>query len=77
MLSRIGLHRASSLPHFAPVTHAGAGRPRHPMALGSAEIYIGLQHTGRRRAAAMARYASGFLASIGVLIAPLLEKKEK
>jgi PadR family transcriptional regulator, regulatory protein PadR len=47
---------------------AGSGHPRK---------YYWLTPTGRRRAVAMARYASGFLASIDALIAPLLEKEEK
>ncbi len=39
--------------------------------------YYWLTPTGRRRAVAMARYASGFLGSIHALIAPLLKKEEK
>jgi PadR family transcriptional regulator PadR len=42
-----------------------AGHPRK---------YYALTAPGRRRALAMARYASGFLGSIGRLIAPLLGK---
>jgi PadR family transcriptional regulator PadR len=47
---------------------ADSGHPRK---------YYWLTPSGRRRAVAMARYASSFLASIDALIAPLLEKKEK
>jgi PadR family transcriptional regulator PadR len=47
---------------------AASGHPRK---------YYWLTPTGRRRAAAMARYAAGFLASIDALIAPLLVKEEK
>ncbi|HTO86163.1 MAG TPA: PadR family transcriptional regulator [Thermoanaerobaculia bacterium] len=39
--------------------------------------YYWLTAAGRRRAVAMARYASGFLSSINTLIQPLLEKEEK
>ncbi len=46
---------------------ADSGHPRK---------YYWLTPAGRRRAAAMARYASGFLASIDALIAPLLEKEK-
>jgi PadR family transcriptional regulator PadR len=45
-----------------------AGHPRK---------YYRLTSAGRSRAAAMARYASGFLGSIGRIIAPLLAKGEK
>lgn len=47
---------------------AEAGHPRK---------YYWLTPAGRRRAIVMARYASGFVASIGALIAPLMEQKEK
>ena len=47
---------------------ADSGHPRK---------YYWLTAAGRRRAVAMARYASGFLASIDSLIAPLLAKEEK
>jgi PadR family transcriptional regulator PadR len=47
---------------------ADSGHPRK---------YYWLTDAGRRRAVAMARYASGFLASIDSLIAPLIEKEEK
>ena len=47
---------------------AASGHPRK---------YYWLTPTGRQRAVAMARYASGFLASIDSLIAPLLGKEEK
>ena len=47
---------------------ADSGHPRK---------YYWLTPAGRRRAVAMARYASGFLASIDTLITPLLEKEEK
>jgi PadR family transcriptional regulator PadR len=47
---------------------ADSGHPRK---------YYWLTPAGRRRAVAMARYASGFLASIDALIAPLLAKEEK
>jgi PadR family transcriptional regulator PadR len=47
---------------------ADSGHPRK---------YYWLTLAGRRRAVAMARYASGFLASIDALIAPLLQKEEK
>ncbi len=47
---------------------ADSGHPRK---------YYWLTPAGRGRAVAMARYASGFLASIDALIAPLLEKEEK
>jgi PadR family transcriptional regulator PadR len=47
---------------------ADSGHPRK---------YYWLTPAGRRRAVAMARYASGFLASIDTLIAPLLAKEEK
>src|SRR5512135_49217 len=39
--------------------------------------YYRLTSAGRSRAAAMARYASGFLGSISRIIAPLLAKEEK
>jgi PadR family transcriptional regulator PadR len=39
--------------------------------------YYWLTASGRRRAAAMARYASRFLSHIETLIAPLLGKEEK
>ena len=39
--------------------------------------YYRLTTAGRSRAAAMARYASGFLGSISRIIAPLLAKGEK
>jgi PadR family transcriptional regulator, regulatory protein PadR len=45
-----------------------AGHPRK---------YYSLTAAGRRRAVAMARYASSFLSSIDDLIAPLLETEEK
>src|SRR5262249_48048724 len=45
-----------------------AGHPRK---------YYWLTPAGRRRAAAMARYASGFLRSIEKLIAPLLAREGK
>ena len=45
-----------------------AGHPRK---------YYWLTSAGRSRAAAMARYASGFLGSIRQIIAPLLAKEEK
>lgn len=45
-----------------------AGHPRK---------YYSLTAAGRRRAVAMARYASSFLSSIDALIAPLLETEEK
>jgi PadR family transcriptional regulator PadR len=45
-----------------------AGHPRK---------YYWLTPAGRSRAAAMARYASGFLGSIGRIIAPLLAKEKK
>src|SRR5215471_5005509 len=45
-----------------------AGHPRK---------YYWLTPAGRRRAVAMARYASGFLGSIEKLIAPLLAKEGK
>ena len=45
-----------------------AGHPRK---------YYWLTSAGRTRAAAMARYASGFLGSITQIIAPLLAKEEK
>jgi PadR family transcriptional regulator PadR len=45
-----------------------AGHPRK---------YYSLTAAGRRRAVAMARYASTFLSSIDDLIAPLLETEEK
>ena len=45
-----------------------AGHPRK---------YYWLTPGGRRRAVAMARYATGFLGSIGRLIAPLLAKEER
>ena len=45
-----------------------AGHPRK---------YYWLTAAGRRRAVAMARYASGFLGSIDKLIAPLLGKEGK
>ncbi len=45
-----------------------AGHPRK---------YYSLTAAGRRRAVAMARYASSFLSSIHALIAPLLETEEK
>jgi PadR family transcriptional regulator PadR len=45
-----------------------AGHPRK---------YYWLTPLGRRRAATMARYASGFLSHITTLIAPLLGKEEK
>ncbi len=47
---------------------ADSGHPRK---------YYWLTDAGRLRAVAMARYASGFLASIDSLIAPLIEKEEK
>src|SRR5262245_12880249 len=47
---------------------ADSGHPRK---------YYWLTAAGRRRAVAMARYASDFLASIDSLIAPLLAKEEK
>lgn len=47
---------------------ADSGHPRK---------YYWLTPAGRSRAIVMARYASGFLASIDALIAPLLEKEEK
>jgi len=47
---------------------ADSGHPRK---------YYWLTPAGRRRAVAMARYASGFLASIDALITPLLAKEEK
>ncbi|HEV8117510.1 MAG TPA: PadR family transcriptional regulator [Thermoanaerobaculia bacterium] len=47
---------------------ADSGHPRK---------YYWLTPAGRRRAIGMARYASGFLASIDTLIAPLLAKEEK
>ncbi len=47
---------------------ADSGHPRK---------YYWLTPAGRRRAVAMARYASGFLASMDALIAPLLAKEEK
>jgi PadR family transcriptional regulator, regulatory protein PadR len=47
---------------------ADSGHPRK---------YYWLTPAGRRRAVAMARYASGFLSSIEALIAPLLAKEEK
>ncbi len=47
---------------------ADSGHPRK---------YYWLTPAGRSRAVTMARYASGFLASIDALIAPLLEKEEK
>jgi PadR family transcriptional regulator PadR len=47
---------------------ADSGHPRK---------YYWLTPAGRRRAVAMARYASGFLSSIEALIAPLVEKEEK
>jgi PadR family transcriptional regulator PadR len=47
---------------------ADSGHPRK---------YYWLTPAGRRRAIVMARYASGFLSSIGALIAPLLGKEEK
>jgi len=46
-------------------------------ATGHPRKYYWLTPVGRRRAIAMARYASGFLASIDSLIAPLLGKEEK
>ena len=46
---------------------ADSGHPRK---------YYWLTAAGRRRAAAMARYASVFLSSIDALIAPLLEKEK-
>jgi PadR family transcriptional regulator PadR len=46
----------------------GTGHPRK---------YYSLTAAGRRRAVAMARYASRFLSSIDALIAPLLETEEK
>ena len=45
-----------------------AGHPRK---------YYSLTAAGRRRAVAMARYASSFLSSIHALIAPLIEREEK
>ena len=45
-----------------------AGHPRK---------YYWLTTAGRRRAIAMARYASGFLASIDALIGPLLAKEQE
>jgi PadR family transcriptional regulator, regulatory protein PadR len=45
-----------------------AGHPRK---------YYWLTAAGKRRAVAMARYASSFLSSIDALIAPLLETEEK
>jgi PadR family transcriptional regulator PadR len=45
-----------------------AGHPRK---------YYSLTAAGRRRAVAMARYASSFHSSIDALIAPLLETEEK
>jgi PadR family transcriptional regulator PadR len=45
-----------------------AGHPRK---------YYWLTPAGRSRAAAMARYASGFLGSISQIIAPLLAKEKK
>ena len=45
-----------------------AGHPRK---------YYWLTSAGRSRAAAMARYASGFLGSISQIIAPLLAKEKK
>jgi PadR family transcriptional regulator PadR len=45
-----------------------AGHPRK---------YYWLTAAGRSRAAAMARYASGFLGSISQIIAPLLGKEKK
>jgi PadR family transcriptional regulator PadR len=45
-----------------------AGHPRK---------YYWLTAAGRRRAIAMARYASSFLSSMDALIAPLLETEEK
>lgn len=45
-----------------------AGHPRK---------YYSLTTAGKRRAVAMARYASSFLSSIDALIAPLLETEEK
>jgi PadR family transcriptional regulator len=45
-----------------------AGHPRK---------YYWLTGAGRKRAVAMARYASGFLAAIQALVAPLLDKEEK
>jgi PadR family transcriptional regulator PadR len=45
-----------------------AGHPRK---------YYWLTPTGRRRAVAMAHYASGFLDAIAALIAPLLAKEER
>ena len=47
---------------------ADSGHPRK---------YYWLTPAGRRRAVAMARFASGFLASIESLIAPLLAKEGK
>jgi PadR family transcriptional regulator len=47
---------------------ADSGHPRK---------YYWLTPAGRRRAIEMARYASGFVASIGELISPLLAKEEK
>ena len=47
---------------------ADSGHPRK---------YYWLNAAGRQRAVAMARYASGFLASMDALIAPLLAKEEK
>ena len=47
---------------------ADSGHPRK---------YYWLTPAGRRRAVAMARFASGFLASMDTLIAPLLAKEEK
>jgi PadR family transcriptional regulator PadR len=47
---------------------AEAGHPRK---------YYWLTPAGRSRAIGMARYASGFLAAIGALIAPLLGKEKK
>ena len=45
-----------------------AGHPRK---------YYWLTASGRSRAAAMARYASGFLGSLSQIIAPLLAKEKK
>jgi PadR family transcriptional regulator PadR len=47
---------------------AEAGHPRK---------YYWLTPVGRSRAIEMARYASGFLTSVGELIAPLLAKEKK